>query len=99
MKNKFQAMQVSRSGELELVERIVPTPNKDEVLIAVEACGICGADAMTIENQNPEAFPRIPGHEVVGRIVTLGDPDSNYWKYSIPYCAHNDSSYLAQLLR
>ena len=80
MKNTFQAIQASQTGELELVELIVPTPNKDEVLIAVEACGICGADAMTIENPNPDSFPRIPGHEVVGRIVAIGDPDSNYWK-------------------
>lgn len=79
MKNTFQAIQASQTGELELVERIVPTPKKDEVLIAVEACGICGADAMTIENPNPATFPCIPGHEVVGRIVAIGDPD-DYWK-------------------
>ncbi len=80
MKNSYQAIQASALGKLELVVRTVPTPNKDEVLIAVEACGICGADAMTIENPNPDSFPRIPGHEVVGRIVAIGNPDSNYWK-------------------
>lgn len=80
MKNTYQAIQASALGKLECVKRTVPTPNKDEVLIAVEACGICGADAMTIENPNPDSFPRIPGHEVVGRIVAIGDPNSNYWK-------------------
>lgn len=80
MKNSYQAIQASALGKLELVMRTVPAPNKDEVLIAVEACGICGADAMTIENPNPDSFPRIPGHEVVGRIVAIGDPNSNYWK-------------------
>lgn len=80
MQTTFHAIQVSRTGHLERVERPIPKPNKGEVLIAVDACGICGADAMTIENQNPEAFPRIPGHEVVGRIVAIGDPDSDYWK-------------------
>lgn len=80
MKNSYQAIQASALGKLELVVRTVPTPNKDEVLIAIEACGICGADAMTIENPNPDSFPRIPGHEVVGRIVAIGNPDSNYWK-------------------
>ena len=80
MQTTFHAIQVSRTGQLERVERPIPKPNKGEVLIAVDACGICGADAMTIENQNPEAFPRIPGHEVVGRIVAIGDPDSDYWK-------------------
>lgn len=80
MQTTFHAIQVSRTGHLERVERPIPKPNKGEVLIAVDACGICGADAMTIENQNPEAFPRIPGHEVVGCIVAIGDPDSDYWK-------------------
>lgn len=80
MKNSYEAIQASAFGKLELVMRTVPAPNKDEVLIAVEACGICGADAMTIENPNPDSFPRIPGHEVVGRIVAIGNSNSNYWK-------------------
>jgi alcohol dehydrogenase len=64
-------MQVTEPGRLELVERPVPQPEAGQVLIAVEACGICGADRGDIENADPAAN-RVPGHEVVGRIVALG---------------------------
>jgi len=73
MKTSFKAMQISRPGVLELVERPIPTPGNGEVLLQVEACGICGADAADIEKPNTElASPRIPGHEVVGRIIAVG---------------------------
>lgn len=80
MQVTFKAMQASQTGKLELVERPIPTPQEGEVLLAIEACGICGADTMTVENTNPDSFPRIPGHEVVGRIISVAKNSSNYWK-------------------
>jgi alcohol dehydrogenase len=74
-------MQVTTPGTLELVERETPTPGKGEVLIAVEACGICGADAGDIDRADPTLQPsRVPGHEVVGRIVALGEGVPSIWK-------------------
>ncbi|MCG9625225.1 alcohol dehydrogenase catalytic domain-containing protein [Vibrio mediterranei] len=77
----YRAMQISQPGKLELVERQVPTPSFGEVIIKVEACGICGADIFNIDgiapNQSP---PRIPGHEVVGRIISRGQGVSNNWQ-------------------
>jgi len=74
-------MQIARPGVLELVEREVPTPGDGQVLIQVEACGICGADARDIEHPNPASpTPRIPGHEVVGRIVAIGAHTLPVWK-------------------
>ncbi|MEJ8798327.1 alcohol dehydrogenase [Trinickia caryophylli] len=73
MKSTYRAMQVARPGELELVERDIPAPGQGEVLIEVEACGVCGADASDIERADPTlATPRVPGHEVVGRIAAIG---------------------------
>ncbi len=48
MKKTYRAMQVSAPGTLKLVERPTPSPSHGEVLIEVEACGICGADAADI---------------------------------------------------
>ena len=80
MKATYRAMQVSRPGVLELVERPTPTPGPGEVLIAVEACGVCGADAADIDRADPALQPpRVPGHEVVGRIVALGVGVSARW--------------------
>jgi len=46
----------------------------------VEACGICHTDAATVTGTYPRlALPRVPGHEVVGRIEALGSGVSK-WK-------------------
>ena len=81
MKATYRAMQVSRPGVLELVERATPLPGVGEVLIAVEACGICGADIADIDGADPALQPpRVPGHEVVGRIVALGEHTPGIWQ-------------------
>lgn len=81
MKTTYRAMQITQPGILELVERKTPTPGPGEVLIEVEACGICGADAADIEGVDSTLQPpRVPGHEVVGRIVALGTNTPSIWK-------------------
>ncbi|CDX57690.1 Alcohol dehydrogenase [Mesorhizobium plurifarium] len=81
MRATYKAMRITASGSLELVERQTPTPGANEVLIAVEACGICGADASDIDRADPALKPsRVPGHEVVGRIVALGENTPSNWK-------------------
>ncbi|MDB6453700.1 FAD-dependent oxidoreductase [Falsirhodobacter sp. 20TX0035] len=65
----YRAMQVTE-GRLELVERPTPAPGVGEVLLDVEACGICGADRSDIARAENG---RVPGHEVVGRIAALGE--------------------------
>ncbi|WP_227247458.1 alcohol dehydrogenase [Paraburkholderia caribensis] len=71
---KMRAVQVSGpGGALELVERDVPAPGAGQVLIKVQACGICHSDSLTKEGQWPGLqYPRVPGHEVAGVIDTLG---------------------------
>lgn len=81
MKRTYRAMQIARPGVLERVEREVRSPGAGEVLIEVEACGICGADTADIERADPVATPpRVPGHEVVGRIVEIGPGTPAIWK-------------------
>lgn len=81
MKTTYRAMQVSRPGVLELVERKTPAPGAGEVLIAVEACGVCGADVSDVEGADSTLQPpRVPGHEIVGRIAALGDNVPSMWK-------------------
>ena len=77
----YRAMQVSRPGFLELVEREIPVPGAGEVLIRVEACGLCGADLADIEKAGAaEGPPRVPGHEVVGKIVAMGAGVPSIWR-------------------
>lgn len=71
---KMRAVQVAQAGgPLELVERDVPEPMRDEVRVRVEVCGVCHSDSFTVEGQWPNlSFPRIPGHEVAGVIDAIG---------------------------
>lgn len=81
MNATYRAMQISSPGHLELVERATPMPGTGEVLIEVEACGMCGADINDIEQADPSLSPpRVPGHEIVGRIVALGSGAPAIWK-------------------
>jgi propanol-preferring alcohol dehydrogenase len=55
--------------------RVVPQP--DEVLVRVEACGVCHSDLHMAMGDWPDVaaqmqFPAILGHEVVGRVVEVG---------------------------
>lgn len=58
---------------LELAEVPEPAPSSDEVLIEVGACGVCHTELDEIEGRTPPPrLPVIPGHEVVGRVVSRG---------------------------
>ncbi|TAM85738.1 MAG: alcohol dehydrogenase [Candidimonas sp.] len=81
MKATYRAMRIARPGILELVECDTPRPATGEALIEVEACGVCGADISDIERAGPAPRPpRVPGHEVVGRIAALGSNVPPRWK-------------------
>jgi len=78
---KMKAVQVSKAGgPFELVEREVPEPAARQVRIKVEACGICHSDAFVKSGGFPGLkLPRIPGHEIAGRIDAVG-PEVTMWK-------------------
>src|SRR5438477_3318314 len=80
MSRTYKAVQVTKPGTMELVERPIAEPGAGQVRIRVEACGICHTDAATVTGAYPGlTLPRVPGHEVVGRIEALGSGVSK-WK-------------------
>jgi alcohol dehydrogenase, propanol-preferring len=92
----YRAVQVTKPGNLEVVEREVTTPGPGQVRIRIEACGVCHSDVLTVEGADPNVrYPRVPGHEVVGKIDALGDGVS-LWKvgqrvgvgFLAGYCGH-----------
>jgi len=69
----YRAAQAVGGGKLELATLPLREPGAGEVRIRVEACGICHTDVLTVDGGYPGiAYPRVPGHEVVGRIDALG---------------------------
>ncbi len=72
MNATYKAIQVTRPGEFSEVRKPMADPGPNQVRIRVEACGVCHSDAGTVEGLFPIQWPRVPGHEVVGRIDALG---------------------------
>jgi len=76
----YKAVEVSAPGVFRVVERQISEPGAGQVRIRVEACGICHSDAATVAGTYKElTLPRVPGHEVVGRIEALGG-GATRWK-------------------
>jgi propanol-preferring alcohol dehydrogenase len=71
-RSTYRAVQAVAPGRLELAELPLREPGLGEVRVRVEACGVCHTDAMTVERVFPIAYPRVPGHEIVGRIEAVG---------------------------
>jgi D-arabinose 1-dehydrogenase-like Zn-dependent alcohol dehydrogenase len=71
---KLRAVQVPAPGKpFELVEREIPEPGPRQVVIRVEACGICHSDSFPAEGHWPGiTYPRVPGHEIAGHIHSVG---------------------------
>ncbi|WP_428541436.1 alcohol dehydrogenase [Rhodopila sp.] len=78
--SKMRAMVVPQpGGRLNMEERDLPEPSRQEVRIRVQACGVCHSDSITVQGQMPGlVYPRIPGHEIIGIIDALG-PDVDGW--------------------
>ncbi len=72
----MRAWAVAGPGGSELlvpVERPVPEPAADEVLVQVRACGVCRTDLHLAEGDLPPRRPgTVPGHEAVGEVVRAG---------------------------
>ncbi|MGN6606901.1 MAG: alcohol dehydrogenase [Jatrophihabitans sp.] len=69
----MRAVQVAQQGGgFEQVERERPEPGRGQVLVRVNACGICHSDSM-VSGGFASAYPRVPGHEVAGEVEAVGD--------------------------
>jgi propanol-preferring alcohol dehydrogenase len=64
---------------LELADIDDPSPAEGEILIRVAACGVCHTELDEIEGRTPPPeLPVVPGHEVVGRVVSSGPGASRF---------------------
>jgi len=69
----MKAMVLTETKKLLVLQEIpVPIPGPDQVLIEVEACGVCRTDLHIAEGDlGPLKAPLIPGHQAVGKIVKV----------------------------
>jgi len=91
----MQAMRLMSPGApLILSEVTLPPPRPQEVLVRVEACGVCRTDLHLIDSELPDIHcPVTPGHEVVGTIAARGSDVSRFAvgdRVGVPWLAYTD---------
>ncbi|EEA24436.1 alcohol dehydrogenase, putative [Talaromyces marneffei ATCC 18224] len=67
-----QAVFKTAGGPLVVEEVPLVQPSANQLLVKVEACGVCFSDQMAQHNMMGAGFPIVPGHEYIGRIAALG---------------------------
>lgn len=74
------AMVLEQPGEaLKIMKLPVPVPGRGELLLKVQACGICRTDLHVVEGELIEPrLPLIPGHQIVGLVAAVGDGVSGF---------------------
>ncbi len=87
------AMVLHRIGEaLRAEERPVPVPGAGQVLLRVAACGVCRTDLHLVDGDLTNAeLPVVPGHEIIGQVVALGDGVSGIspgQRIGVPWLGH-----------
>jgi len=64
---------MSAEAELKPFQYELGALGEDQVDIAVESCGMCHSDISMIDNAwQMSAYPLVPGHEAVGKIIAVG---------------------------
>ncbi len=63
-----------------------PEPGPGQVVVAVDACGVCRTDLHVVDGELPDPkLPLIPGHQVVGRVVEPGERFAAGARVGIPW--------------
>lgn len=70
----MRSMVLEKPGmPLVMREQQVPRPGAGDVLVEIEACGVCRTDLHVVDGELPQGkLPIVPGHEIVGRVVAVG---------------------------
>jgi L-iditol 2-dehydrogenase len=69
----MKALLLSEYGRLDVVDVPMPRPAAGEILVRVEACGICGSDVHGYDGTSGRRIPPIiMGHEAAGTVAAVG---------------------------
>jgi propanol-preferring alcohol dehydrogenase len=84
------------SEPLRYVEKPIPVPAPDELLVHVRTCGVCRTDLHVSEGDLPVHRPHVtPGHEVVGTVAAMGAAVTEYAvgeRIGVAWLRHTDGT-------
>ena len=63
----------SKGAEVELVDVVVPDPGPNDVIVRVQACGVCHTDLAYRDGGINDEYPFLLGHEAAGIVETVGE--------------------------
>ncbi|MBI4920404.1 MAG: zinc-dependent alcohol dehydrogenase family protein [Devosia nanyangense] len=69
----MKAARLHRPGEMSVEDVAVPIPGPRDLLVRVEAAGICGSDRHMFRGEYPTALPVTLGHEFCGIVEGVGE--------------------------
>ena len=83
----MKAMVLDSPGvPLREAELPAPEPASGEVLVAVDACGVCRTDLHVVDGELPDPkLPLVPGHQIVGRVIEPGERFAAGERVGIPW--------------
>lgn len=72
--SQMHAMVLERAGQPLKLERLaIPKPAAGELLLKVQACGICRTDLHVVDGElTAPKLPLVPGHQIVGEVEVCG---------------------------
>jgi L-iditol 2-dehydrogenase len=77
----MKSLLLSEYSHLEIADLPLPSAGEDEVLVRVEACGICGSDVHGYDGSSGRRIPPIVmGHEAAGTVASVGADVKNYFQ-------------------
>jgi propanol-preferring alcohol dehydrogenase len=88
----MKALVLDRPGTpLREAELPAPEPGPGQVLVAVDACGVCRTDLHVVDGELPDPkLPLVPGHQIVGRVVEGGERFAAGHRVGIPWLGWAD---------
>ena len=63
----------SKGAEVETVNIVVPEPGANDVVVKIQACGVCHTDLAYRDGDIEDAFPFLLGHEAAGVVESVGE--------------------------
>lgn len=63
----------AQSKPIKVVELDLDEPGRGEVLVKIEAAGLCHSDLSVVDGTRPRPMPMLLGHEAAGHVVRVGD--------------------------
>ena len=88
----MRAARLHGVGDLRVETLDVPRPGARELVVRVEACGICPTDVRKYAIGSRDGYPLNPGHEWVGEVVEVGS-DATGWSIGQRVCGDTYAGY------